>query len=145
MGTHAEGTRGARCAWLGKATLGRLIGPIPHPVPYQMAARMATGRQSDGTGRPCRAGARAADASLRDGAHAAAHRQRARHAHQVGSFYTVVQNLERHGFIKTPSRDREGRRPERTIYSITDAGRAELRDWACESSDLGQLSEASRR
>jgi DNA-binding PadR family transcriptional regulator len=46
-----------------------------------------------------------------------------------GSLYTVVQNLEKHGFIKAVSSDREGRRPERTVYTITDAGRAELRDW----------------
>jgi DNA-binding PadR family transcriptional regulator len=46
-----------------------------------------------------------------------------------GSFYTVVQNLERHGFIQPTGSHREGRRPERTIYAITDAGRAELRDW----------------
>jgi DNA-binding PadR family transcriptional regulator len=49
-----------------------------------------------------------------------------------GSFYTVVRNLERHGFIDATGRDREGRRPERTIYAITDAGRAELGDWARE-------------
>lgn len=46
-----------------------------------------------------------------------------------GSLYTVVQNLEKHGLIKAVSSDREGRRPERTVYTITDAGRAELRDW----------------
>jgi DNA-binding PadR family transcriptional regulator len=46
-----------------------------------------------------------------------------------GSLYTVVQNLEKHGFIRAVSSDREGRRPERTVYTITDAGRAELRDW----------------
>jgi DNA-binding PadR family transcriptional regulator len=46
-----------------------------------------------------------------------------------GSLYTVVQNLEKHGLIKALSSDREGRRPERTVYAITDAGRAELRDW----------------
>jgi DNA-binding PadR family transcriptional regulator len=49
-----------------------------------------------------------------------------------GSFYTVVQNLERHALIQATGRDRDGRRPERTIYAITDAGRAELRDWARE-------------
>lgn len=49
-----------------------------------------------------------------------------------GSFYTVVRNLERHGFIEATGRDREGRRPERTIYAITGAGRAELRDWVRE-------------
>src|SRR4030095_1105020 len=48
---------------------------------------------------------------------------------KVGSLYTVVRNLERHGFIEAPGSHRAGRRPERTEYAITDAGRAELRDW----------------
>jgi DNA-binding PadR family transcriptional regulator len=46
-----------------------------------------------------------------------------------GSLYTVVQNLEKHGFIEATSSDREGRRPERTTYAITEAGREEMRDW----------------
>jgi DNA-binding PadR family transcriptional regulator len=46
-----------------------------------------------------------------------------------GSLYTVIQNLEKHGFIEAVSSHREGRRPERTLYGITDAGREELRDW----------------
>ena len=46
-----------------------------------------------------------------------------------GSLYTVVQNLEKHGFIETVEVAREGRQPERTTYRITDAGRAELTDW----------------
>jgi DNA-binding PadR family transcriptional regulator len=46
-----------------------------------------------------------------------------------GSLYTVIQNLEKHGFIAAVSSHREGRRPERTLYGITDAGREELRDW----------------
>jgi DNA-binding PadR family transcriptional regulator len=46
-----------------------------------------------------------------------------------GSFYTVVQNLEKYGFIEAVEVAREGRQPERTIYQITDAGRAELMDW----------------
>jgi DNA-binding PadR family transcriptional regulator len=50
-----------------------------------------------------------------------------------GSLYTVVQNLEKHGFIEAVGSTREGRRPERTSYTITAAGRAELRDW------LGEL------
>jgi len=49
-----------------------------------------------------------------------------------GSLYTVVQNLEKHGFIAAVGSDRDGRRPERTVYAITDAGRAELRDWVRE-------------
>jgi DNA-binding PadR family transcriptional regulator len=48
---------------------------------------------------------------------------------KVGSLYTVVRNLERHGFIEATGSHRAGRRPERTEYAITDAGRAELRDW----------------
>jgi len=40
-----------------------------------------------------------------------------------------VQNLEKHGFIEATGSNREGRRPERTIYAITEAGRAELKDW----------------
>ena len=46
-----------------------------------------------------------------------------------GSLYTVVQNLEKHGFIEAMEVAREGRQPERTTYEITDAGRAELKDW----------------
>ncbi len=46
-----------------------------------------------------------------------------------GSLYTVVQNLEKHGFIEAMEVAREGRQPERTTYQITDAGRAELKDW----------------
>jgi DNA-binding PadR family transcriptional regulator len=46
-----------------------------------------------------------------------------------GSLYTVVQNLEKHGFIEAVQVAREGRQPERTTYRITEAGQAELTDW----------------
>jgi len=46
-----------------------------------------------------------------------------------GSLYTVVGNLDKHGLIETVDTERAGRRPERTRYAITDAGRAELREW----------------
>jgi len=46
-----------------------------------------------------------------------------------GSLYTVVQNLEKYGFTEAVEVAREGRQPERTTYQITDAGRAELKDW----------------
>ena len=49
-----------------------------------------------------------------------------------GSLYTVVQNLEKYGFIEAAATDREGRQPERTTYQITGPGRAELRDWLSE-------------
>jgi DNA-binding PadR family transcriptional regulator len=46
-----------------------------------------------------------------------------------GSFYTVVRNLEKHGFIVATGSDRTGGRPERTMYTLTATGQAELRDW----------------
>lgn len=49
-----------------------------------------------------------------------------------GSLYTVVQNMEKHGFLETIGSTRQGARPERTIYRITDAGRQELVDWTRE-------------
>ncbi|RJO79390.1 PadR family transcriptional regulator [Nocardia panacis] len=49
-----------------------------------------------------------------------------------GSLYTVVQNLEKAGFLEVVGSERDGARPERTIYRITEAGRAELFDWTRE-------------
>ncbi|MFF5294619.1 PadR family transcriptional regulator [Paractinoplanes globisporus] len=49
-----------------------------------------------------------------------------------GSLYTVVRNLAKHGLLAEVESGREGRRPERTVYRITDEGRAELVDWARE-------------
>jgi DNA-binding PadR family transcriptional regulator len=49
-----------------------------------------------------------------------------------GSLYTVVDNLEKHGFLETIGNTREGSRPERTIYQITEPGRQELVDWTRE-------------
>jgi DNA-binding PadR family transcriptional regulator len=46
-----------------------------------------------------------------------------------GSLYTIVQNLEKYGFIEAMEVVREGKQPERTTYRITEAGRAELLDW----------------
>ncbi len=49
-----------------------------------------------------------------------------------GSLYSVVDSLQRHHLIEVQETIREGRRPERTVYSITDAGRTELVDWLSE-------------
>jgi DNA-binding PadR family transcriptional regulator len=49
-----------------------------------------------------------------------------------GSLYRVVQNLEKHGFVQSALSERRGGRPERTVYRITEAGRAELVDWVRE-------------
>ena len=49
-----------------------------------------------------------------------------------GSLYTVVQNLERNGYLETIGVSRQGARPERTVYQITDAGRDELVAWTRE-------------
>jgi DNA-binding PadR family transcriptional regulator len=46
-----------------------------------------------------------------------------------GSLYTVVANLEKNGFLEAIDVTRQGARPERTVYQITDAGRAELVAW----------------
>jgi len=49
-----------------------------------------------------------------------------------GSLYSVVESLARHGLISAQQTTREGRRPERTVYAITEAGQAELEDWLAE-------------
>lgn len=49
-----------------------------------------------------------------------------------GSLYTVVQNMEKHGFLEVVGTDRAGARPERTIYAITEAGKRELVEWTRE-------------
>ncbi len=46
-----------------------------------------------------------------------------------GSLYTVVQNLEKHGFVEVAGVQKEGNRPERTVYGLTPAGHAETHDW----------------
>jgi DNA-binding PadR family transcriptional regulator len=62
-------------------------------------------------------------------------RQRGKHESirlNYGSLYTVVQSLERAGMIEAQETEREGRRPERTVYGLLDAGRIELIDWLSE-------------
>jgi DNA-binding PadR family transcriptional regulator len=49
-----------------------------------------------------------------------------------GSLYMVVQQLARAGFIAEVETSREGQRPERTVYAITDDGRREAREWLSE-------------
>jgi DNA-binding PadR family transcriptional regulator len=49
-----------------------------------------------------------------------------------GSLYTVVQNLEKNGFVEPVDVTRQGARPERTVYRITEAGRRELVEWTRE-------------
>jgi DNA-binding PadR family transcriptional regulator len=46
-----------------------------------------------------------------------------------GSLYMVVGQLARAGYIAELETSRAGQRPERTVYALTDAGRAEFRDW----------------
>ena len=49
-----------------------------------------------------------------------------------GTLYTVVEALQQHEFIVAQETERAGRRPERTVYRLTDAGRMELIDWVSE-------------
>jgi DNA-binding PadR family transcriptional regulator len=45
------------------------------------------------------------------------------------SLYATVQQLADRGFIEAIEVNREGRRPERTVYALTDVGRDELQIW----------------
>jgi DNA-binding PadR family transcriptional regulator len=49
-----------------------------------------------------------------------------------GSLYTVVDSLAKNGLIEAMEPTREGRRPERTVYRLTEAGRARLDSWMSE-------------
>ena len=49
-----------------------------------------------------------------------------------GSLYSVVESLEKKGFIKATGTVREGKRPERTVYQITDDGAREMNEWMTE-------------
>ena len=62
-------------------------------------------------------------------------RSRAKHESvrlNYGSLYAVVDSLENRGLIRAGETVREGRRPERTVYELTDAGARELTDWLTE-------------
>ncbi len=49
-----------------------------------------------------------------------------------GSLYAVVESLDKRGFIKATGTVREGKRPQRTVYAITDEGTLEMTDWLTE-------------
>ena len=49
-----------------------------------------------------------------------------------GALYGVVESLAKAGFIEAQETVREGRRPERTVYAITEAGRDEHEEWLAE-------------
>ena len=62
-------------------------------------------------------------------------RARAKHESirlNYGSLYGVVEALEKRQLIRVRETVRAGRRPERTIYEITDAGLREMSDWLAE-------------
>ncbi len=46
-----------------------------------------------------------------------------------GTLYHTVARLERQGLVTTVGTDREGNRPERTTYELTDAGAAAAEAW----------------
>src|SRR5216683_3090181 len=57
-----------------------------------------------------------------------------RHKHEsiklrYGSLYTVIELLVGRGLIGAKETSRDGKRPERTVYTLTVAGCDELRDW----------------
>jgi DNA-binding PadR family transcriptional regulator len=48
---------------------------------------------------------------------------------RYSSLYSVVEALQREALIQPLETVREGRRPERTVYGLTDEGRVEFLDW----------------
>lgn len=48
---------------------------------------------------------------------------------RYGSLYTVIGQLEREGFIEAAGTERDGGRPERTTYRLTDTGETEMNSW----------------
>jgi DNA-binding PadR family transcriptional regulator len=59
---------------------------------------------------------------------------KSRHKHEsiklrYGSLYTVIELLTERGFIGARETSRDGKRPERTVYTLLPAGRDELREW----------------
>ncbi|KPV44188.1 hypothetical protein AN477_08555 [Alicyclobacillus ferrooxydans] len=59
---------------------------------------------------------------------------KARHWHtsiklNYGSLYTVIDGLEKRGYVKAQETIREGNRPERTVYVLTETGHVELKRW----------------
>lgn len=62
-------------------------------------------------------------------------RARAKHESirlNYGSLYGVVESLARRRLIRAVETTREGRRPQRTIYEITDRGTVEMHEWLAE-------------
>src|SRR5260370_36874801 len=57
-----------------------------------------------------------------------------RHKHEsiklrYGTLYTVIEMLISRGLIRPKETSRGGKRPERTVYALTPAGRGLLRNW----------------
>ncbi len=48
---------------------------------------------------------------------------------RLGSLYSVIERLQRDGLIVAGETVRHGKRPERTVYHITDAGKEEMSEW----------------
>jgi DNA-binding PadR family transcriptional regulator len=48
---------------------------------------------------------------------------------KAASIYDTVERLAAAGFVEPVETNREGRRPERTIYRLTEAGSDELQSW----------------
>jgi DNA-binding PadR family transcriptional regulator len=49
-----------------------------------------------------------------------------------GSLYAVVESLEKKGLIEATERIRDGRRPERTVYTLTETGARAQQEWLSE-------------
>jgi DNA-binding PadR family transcriptional regulator len=62
-------------------------------------------------------------------------RTRAKHESiklNYGSLYGVVETLEGRRLIEAVETSQQGRRPQRTVYAITEAGKTEMTEWLAE-------------
>ena len=62
-------------------------------------------------------------------------RTRAKHESiklNYGSLYGVVEGLEGRGLIEAVETSQQGRRPQRTVYAITESGKVEMTEWLAE-------------
>lgn len=49
----------------------------------------------------------------------------------TGSLYAVIDALLQGGWIEPVATEREGRHPERTVYAVTEEGKAFFTEWLC--------------
>ncbi len=60
------------------------------------------------------------------------HKEKVVNVRQRSGLYRTIERLHEAGLVEVHATEREEQRPERTVYAITDAGEAVLRQWQLE-------------